>query len=102
MGMGKDQKTVELLEVGDSAKKKYLQQATKAGIPFLMQAIEVANSCDLNYKSSKNQRLLVELALMQIGSITFDGEKKNDSNFIIPATFFRAIIPQYKLDVTIP
>ncbi len=95
--VAKDQKTVELLEVGDSAKKKYLQQATKAGIPFLMQAIEVANSCDLNYKSSKNQRLLVELALMQIGSITFDGEKKKSKSYIIPATFFQTTyVPKKK------
>lgn len=74
--VAKDKKTVELLEVGDSAKKKYLQQSTEATIPFLMQSIEIANTCDLNYKTSKNQRLLVELALMQIASITFESEKK--------------------------
>jgi len=64
------------LEVGDNAKKKYLQQAVKASIPFLMQAIDKANDCDLKYRTSKNQRLLTELTLMQIASITFDGEKK--------------------------
>ena len=87
--VAKDKKTVELLEVGDSAKKKYLQQSTEATIPFLMQSIEIANSCDLNYKTSKNQRLLVELALMQIASITFESEKKKSKSFIIPATFFQ-------------
>lgn len=74
--VAKDKATLELLEVGDAAKKKYLEQATKASIPFLMQSIEKANQCDLNYRASKNQRLLVELTIMQIASITFDGEKK--------------------------
>ena len=41
-----------------------------------MKGIEIANACDLEYKNSRNQRLLVELALMQLASITFNGEKK--------------------------
>jgi DNA polymerase-3 subunit gamma/tau len=91
--VAKDKATIELLEVGDTAKKKYLDQATKASIPFLLQAINKANDCDLNYRASKNQRLLVELSLMQIASITFDGEKKKPANYIIPATFFQALSP---------
>ena len=94
--VAKDKATLELLEVGDAAKKKYLEQATKASIPFLMQSIEKANQCDLNYRASKNQRLLVELTIMQIASITFDGEKKKPANYIIPATFFQALSPPVK------
>ncbi|PQJ72794.1 DNA polymerase III subunit gamma/tau [Polaribacter butkevichii] len=94
--VAKDKATLELLEVGDAAKKKYLEQATKASIPFLMQSIEKANQCDLNYRASKNQRLLVELTIMQIASITFDGEKKKSANYIIPATFFQALSPAVK------
>lgn len=74
--VAKDKITLSLLEVGDIAKQKYLIQAAKASLAFLMEAIQKANNCDLNYKNSKNQRLLVELTLMQIASITFDGEKK--------------------------
>ena len=95
--VAKDKATVELLEVGDNAKKKYLQQAVKASIPFLLQAIEKANDCDLKYRTSKNQRLLTELTLMQIASITFDGEKKKSANYIIPATFFQALSPAKKV-----
>ena len=95
--VAKDKATNDLLEVGDSAKKKYTEQATKASIPFLLQSIEKANTCDLNYRASKNQRLLVELTLMQIASITFDGEKKKSSNYIIPATFFQALSPAKKV-----
>ena len=94
--VAKDKATLELLEVGDNAKKKYLTQATTASIPFLMQAIQKANDCDLNYRVSKNQRLLVELSLMQIASITFDGEKKKSANYIIPATFFQSLSPSKK------
>lgn len=68
--------TIELLEVGDDIKIKYKEQARKAPYDFLLKGIELANDCDLKFKSSKNQRLLVELTLMQLASITFDGEKK--------------------------
>jgi len=74
--VAKDAATVQLLEVGDTAKKQYLEQAKRSDIRFLMRAIDLANDCDLNFKSSKNQRLLVELTLMKIASITFDGKKK--------------------------
>lgn len=94
--VAKDKATINLLEVGDNAKKKYLNQSSKASISFLIQSIEKANQCELNYKISKNQRLLVELTLMQIASITFDGEKKKPSNYIIPATFFTSISPPLK------
>ena len=94
--VAKDNSTINLLEVGDNAKKKYLEQSSKASISFLIQAIEKANQCDLNYRTSKNQRLLVELTLMQIASITFDGEKKKSANYIIPATFFQALSPAAK------
>ncbi|MDY0779375.1 DNA polymerase III subunit gamma/tau [Tenacibaculum sp. IB213877] len=91
--VAKDQATVALLEVGDNTKKKYLEQAAKATMQFLLPAIDKANDCDLKYRASKNQRLLVELTLMQIASITFDGAKKKSSNYIIPATFFTSLAP---------
>jgi len=77
-----------LLEVGDNAKKKYLVQSEKSDLRFLIRAIEIANDCDLKYKTSKNQRLLVELTLMQLASITFDGEKKNNKPYIIASLHF--------------
>ena len=88
------QDTIALLEVGDEAKKNYLDQSKKVSNAFLMQGIDIANDCDLKYKSSKNQRLLVELALMKLASIDFDGQKKKSerlgiSDFLIPASFFK-------------
>ncbi len=74
--VAKDPATIQLLEVGDAAKKQYLEQSKKADLRFLMRSIDLANECDLNYKASKNRRLLIELSLMKIASITFDGKKK--------------------------
>lgn len=68
--------TLSLLEMGEAAQLLYGQQAQKVSPDFLLKGIDIANDCDLKYKVSQNQRLLVELALMKIASITFDGEKK--------------------------
>jgi len=78
--VAKDKQTISLLEVGDNAKKKYLQQAIKASIPFLLKAIEKANDCDLKYRASKNQRLLTELTLMQIASITIVKDEQRNTH----------------------
>lgn len=69
--VAKDKDTVVLLEVGDKTKKQYLEQGNKTDIRFLIQAIDKANDCDLKYRASKNQRLLIELCLMQLASITY-------------------------------
>ena len=82
--------TIPLLEVGEDTSLKYQEQSQKTSHEFLMKGIQLANDCDLKYKTSKNQRLLVELTLMQLASITFDGEKKNSEHFIIPPSYFRA------------
>jgi DNA polymerase-3 subunit gamma/tau len=80
--------TLSLLEMGEVAQKLYGQQAQKVSQDFLLKGIDLANDCDLKYKASQNQRLLVELTLMQISSINFDGEKKK-SDFIIPPNYYR-------------
>lgn len=72
----KNPATITLMEVGEETQKKYAIQSQRAEVPFLMEAIDIANECDLNYRSSRNQRLLVELALMQLASLTFAGDKK--------------------------
>lgn len=91
------QGTIELLEVGETAKQQYLEQSKKLSSQFLLKALDIANDCDLKYKTSKNQRLLVELTLMKLASIDFNGEKKNPESialanktvdFIAPASFY--------------
>lgn len=70
--------TLELLEVGEKTKQKYMEQSKICPINFLTDAIEICNQSDIHYKTSKNQRLTIEIALMQIGSLTanVDGTKK--------------------------
>lgn len=84
----KNQKTIDLLEVGEEAKQKYLVQSKATSMEFLLEALQIANECDLKYKTSRNQRLLLELCLMQLASITHDGEKKNGKPYIVPSSFF--------------
>jgi len=72
----KNQATISLMEVGEETRKKYIEQSERATVPFLMEAIRIANDCDLSYRNSKNQRLLVEIALMQLASLTYEGDKK--------------------------
>jgi DNA polymerase-3 subunit gamma/tau len=86
----KNEATIDLLEVGVETQKKYTEQSKKTSTAFLLQGIELANTCDLQYRSSKNQRLLVELTLMQLASIHTDGEKKNTKHFIIPPSYFKS------------
>ncbi|TDO73471.1 DNA polymerase-3 subunit gamma/tau [Flavobacterium chryseum] len=81
--------TLSLLEVGEQAQQMYGVQAQKCSKDFLLKGIDIANDCDLKYKLSQNQRLLVELCLMQLASINFDGEKKKVEQFIIPPTYFK-------------
>lgn len=84
--------TIELLEVGEQVKALYFDQAKKTSQQFLIEAINLANDCDLKYKSSQNQRLLVELCLMKLASLTFKDEKKKSTdglnNKIIPPSYF--------------
>lgn len=74
--VAKNPATLTLLEMGEAAQQLYGQQSQRATQDFLLKGIDLANDCDLKYKVSQNQRLLVELTLMQLASVTFDGEKK--------------------------
>ncbi|MFC4212711.1 DNA polymerase III subunit gamma/tau [Pedobacter lithocola] len=64
--VGKDPATIKLLEVSENIKQKYLEQCSQTELSFLLTALNLANTCDLNYKNSKNQRLQVELALIKM------------------------------------
>ncbi len=66
----KDPATVQLLEVGGEIKEQYKQQAELAGSDFLLDALQISNECDYQYKLSQNKRLLVELAIIRIAQLT--------------------------------
>jgi len=66
----KDTSTVSLIEVSDSIKERYLNQSQKIELSVLLKALDACRQCDMQYRDSKNKRLLVELTLMQIASIS--------------------------------
>lgn len=70
-----DEATLPLLEVSEVLKSRYRQQATICSEEFLFAALEVCNQCEISFKTSRNQRLHVELALIRLCNI--DHEKKN-------------------------
>ena len=75
--LAKDPKTLELLEVGKELKSEYIQITEKLLHTKLLEAIEIINKSEINFKNVKNKRVHVELILMQLASIHFDREKKN-------------------------
>ena len=72
--VGKDPVTLPLLEVGASIRQRYQEQAQECPLPFLYRAMKLCNECDLNYRISKNKRLLVELTLIQVAQLTTEGD----------------------------
>jgi DNA polymerase-3 subunit gamma/tau len=79
----KDPATVQLLETSQNIKDTYLQQAQQCPNGFLLKALGIIGRLDVNYRIAKNQRLAVELALMQISYLnnaaSLDAEKKKMS-----------------------
>ncbi len=78
--MAQNPQTVSLIEVGEKTKIKFLEQSKKWNAQQLVDAIEICNHADINYKNSKNPRLTIEIALMQLSSLsanTADSKKKS-------------------------
>ena len=73
----KDPQTLVLLDKGEELKSKYLSQSENCELSFLIKALRMCNKCDVEYRASKNQRLLVELTLLKMTTIgQFVSEKK--------------------------
>lgn len=73
-------KTLSLIEVGENTKNKLSQQANEWSAQALIQAIEICNHADIHYKTSKSPRLTVEIALMQLCSLSDEPEHKKKSS----------------------
>ena len=70
--VAKDPVTLSLLEVGASIRQRYQEQAQRCPVAFLYRAMKLCNDCDLNYRVSKNKRLLLELTLIQVAQSLSD------------------------------
>ena len=86
--ISKDEKTITLLDYSDKSKKKIIDQAKKISPEIIINCLELLNKCEINYRSSINQRLLIELTIMQLGSLTLLDQKKKSSFKIIPFEYF--------------
>ena len=78
--MAQNQSTLSLIEVGEKTKIKFSQQSEKWSAQQLIDAVEICNHADINYKNSKNPRLTIEIALMKLSSLTAIGAKKKKKN----------------------
>lgn len=70
--VSKDAVTLPLLEVAESVRVRYSEQASKCKPQFLYRALKLCNDCDINYRSSRNKRLLVELTLIEVAQASSD------------------------------
>jgi DNA polymerase-3 subunit gamma/tau len=64
--VSRDEATVKLLETSPSIRQRYREQAVMAPLTFIYESLEIGSQCMLTFKSSKNQRLHVELALLRM------------------------------------
>ena len=98
----KDAQTLSLLEVSESLKERYNQQAQNCESLFIMRALALISKTDVNYKIAKNQRLLIETTLMQLAFLTapVDSEKKKDELDSFPVA--EAPIKQTPLKLSAP
>lgn len=77
--VSKDEETIKLLEVSKNIEARYKEQSAKCTLPWLYKALELANDCDINYRNSRNKRLLVEVMFIRIASLADGGiELKKD------------------------
>ena len=65
------------MEVGDNIKEKYISQSKSSEMALLVNGLNVITKADVNYKTSKNPRLLVEFTLIQLCSLSPSEQKKN-------------------------
>lgn len=84
--MSNSDETVSLIEETEEIKAEYLTQSKNFNYEFLVKSLSLCNECDLQYKGSKNQRLLIELCLIRIFSAKHvRSEKKNSKFFLDPS-----------------
>ena len=64
--VSKDAATIQLLETSDAIRQHYQEQAQRCHAKWLFNALDIMNTCDINYRTAKNKRLTVELALVKL------------------------------------
>ena len=68
--VAKDAATIQLLETSDAIRKHYAEQAAHCDAVWLFRALDIINTCDINYRTARNKRLTVELCLVKLSQLT--------------------------------
>ena len=84
-----------LLELPESLKRRYSEQASRCSLPFIYEAMNITVQCESSYRASINQRFLIELTLMKLSTLASrlagqpvlqaDGSPARDSRPVQPA-----------------
>ena len=77
--LGKDQRVIDLMEVSNQLKARYAKQAERCSTEFLLKALDIANECDINFRSANNKRLHLEVALMKMIEVPRPVGARNDN-----------------------
>jgi len=96
--VSKDPQTIQLLEVGADIGTRYKTQAELCSADFLFQALKISNDCDIDYRQSKNKRLLVELTLIRLCQLT--DEKKKSIIDAKPASLQKIAVEPAKITIS--
>lgn len=105
--VSRDAVTLPLLEVAPNVSQHYHEQAKRCPAPFLFKALRLCNTCDLNYRNSRNKRLLAEITLIEVVQAALpEGSTENDdSNGLGPkqlTPIFSSSAPSGTISATTP
>lgn len=64
-----DAATAPLFEGSEELRNRYVEQARRCNPKMLFKAIKLCNNCGMNYRTSRNKRLLVELTLIELSQL---------------------------------
>ena len=87
-----DERTLSLIEASDAIRTRYASQAQRCKPTFLYKALKICNDCDMNYRTSRNKRLLVEIALIELAQATEEGSGVRPKTALRP--IFKAVTPK--------
>ena len=101
--VSRDASTLPLLEVAESVRQKYSEQAQRCKVPFLYRALKLCNDCDINYRTSRNKRLLVEITLIEVAQAV-DGDDSSGGRGPIKKLkpLFSTVAPKKEATVQTP
>lgn len=100
--VSRDEQTLPLLEVAGSVRERYREQAKKCTPQYLYRALRLCNNCDLNYRTSRNKRLMVELTLIEIAQDTGDESSGSGRSPKRLSPLFKNTAPEGRVASSLP